>query len=66
MERSSLLRPIVILANKMDKYKGKTSLSKLILEGKTYGIKDVCDVPSDMLLNKSCESKNHSLNYNGF
>ena len=37
----SMLRQIVTLANKIDKYKGKVSLSrgKLILDEKEYGVK---------------------------
>ena len=63
IERCSKLRIIVTLANNMDKHKGEAGLSrdKLIWDGKAGDIKSHCDLPSDILLNESCEGQNHSI-----
>ena len=59
----STLRQTVTVANKMDKCKGKAGhfRGKLILDGKTYGVQNQCNLPSDIILNESCERQNDSI-----
>lgn len=64
-ERRKLLRPLLLHAKSMDKYRHTSFLSrdKLIIDGKAYTVEPVNnlrDLPSDLVPAESCERRNES------
>ena len=62
LQRRHTLWPILKIAIKIDKYKGKATLKydKLILDGIEHGVEDLNNLPEDMLTLLSCQKSDEN------